>query len=134
MTKFASKKTKSQVSRVMLVDILQETFSSNFSSKYLEKALVETYNSFPPTKEYESARFFTACALSKLGKTEKLLDFATDPYMVDTSMYLIGGAILHETEMTGKEKDMYRKFRKRLQNFKNSIHRETKGGFLTRKK
>ena len=133
MTRFASIKTKRQVSRVMLVDILQELFSSNFSSKYLEKALVETYNSFAPTKEYESARFFTACALSKLGKNEKLLDFATSPDMVDTSMYLISGATLHETDMIGKEKDMYRKFRKRLQNFKNSIKRETKGGFLNRK-
>ena len=133
MTKFASIKTKRQISRVILVDILQETFSSNFSSKYLEKALVETYNSFPPTKEYESARFFTACALSKLGKNEKLLDFATSPGMVDTSMYLISGAVLHETEMIGKEKDMYRKFKKRLQNFRNSIKKETKGGFLMRK-
>ena len=96
MTRFASIKTKRQVSRVMLVDILQELFSNNFSSKYLEKALVETYNSFAPTKEYESARFFTACALSKLGKHEKLLDFATSPEMVDTSMYLISGATLNE--------------------------------------
>ena len=52
--------------------------------------------------------------------------------MVDTSMYLISGANLHATHMTGKEKEMYRKFQKRMRNFKTAIKKETIGGFLTR--
>ncbi len=130
ISKFASAKVKRKMSRVMLIDILQELFSANFSSKFLEKSLIESYNSFSHNKEYESARFFIACALSRLGKNETLLEFATSPNMIDTSMYMICSATLHDSDIINREKDMYRKFRKRARNFRDSIKLETKGLFL----
>ena len=39
MSEFASTKTKRQLSRVMLVDLMQETFSNNFSSKIFGKSV-----------------------------------------------------------------------------------------------
>lgn len=132
ISKHASVKVKRKMSRAMLIDILQELFSTNFSSKFLEKTLADTYDSFPHKKEYESARFFVACALSKLGRYEKLLEFATNPRMIDTSMYLISGATLHDTDVASREKNMYRKFQKRARNFRESIRNETKGLFLSK--
>lgn len=134
ISKHASQKIRRKVSRVMLIDVLQELFSANFSSKFLEKTLADAYDSFPHVKECESARFFIACALSKLGRHEKLLEFATNPKMIDTSMYLISGATLHDTNVASKEKEMYRKYQKRARNFKVSIKNETKGLFLKKEK
>jgi hypothetical protein len=123
-------KVKRRISRVMLVDVMQELFSTNFSSRYLEKALREAYRALPADREHESARFFIACALSKLGKHDFVLDFATSPNMVDTSMYLISRAALESQNLTTAEKEMYRKFKKRMRDFRAAVRRETSGGFL----
>jgi hypothetical protein len=129
----ASPKLRQKFSRIMLVYFISDLFTNSYTSKYLEKSLEETYRKLPDDKEHEHARFFIACALANLSKIEPMLEFATNPNMIDTSMYLIARSILEKKEMSEDEKDKYHRLKKRLDSFKASFKREIKGPLLKQK-
>jgi len=125
----ASEKVKRKLNRVLLLDVLQEMFSANFSSTYLKQALKKVSVALPQTREYEAARFLVACAIAKSGEYEPLLEFATDPHMVDTSMYLISRATIAGESLSKEERAGFDRLKKRLRVFEKAIDRELKSPF-----
>jgi len=130
----ANPKLRRQLSRVMLVDLVRDLFTNNFTSKYLQKSLEDAYRKMPSDKEHEGARFFVACALANLSKVEPILEFATNPRMIDTSMYLLANSVLDKKDMSENQQEKYRRLRKRLEGFKKSIKRELRGPVLKAQK
>lgn len=121
-----NEKLKRSMTRWVLLGTIEQLFSSNFTSTYLKQALIETYANQPPGKEYESARFFLASSLAKIGIYEPLLEFATDPEMIDTAMFMLAGSNLVNQNLSDSEKEKYRKFKKRISDFRKSIQQELK--------
>jgi len=119
-----STKLKNRVSRLMLMSIVQQLFTDNFCSIYLHQAIEDTYKTLPRDKEHQGARFFLASALSKMGNYEPLLEFATDPKMIDTSMYALSGFGLSNQDLSEEEQDTYRRLKKRASQFHQAIKRE----------
>lgn len=125
----ASLKVKKRISRVMLMDILQEIFAANFSSIYLQQALSEVFDSLEVNQEFQASRFLLACSLAKLGNKEALLEFATDPRMLDTSMYLISQAEINSKTLKTTDKDKLNRLKKRMGTFKEAIKQEFQSPF-----
>lgn len=119
-----SAKIRGRVSRVMLMHIVQELFTSNFCSTYLKQSLLDTYRQLPKQLDYQGARFFVASALSKLGEYDPMLEFATEPAMVDASMYVLSGLGLSKRDLSEEDQERYRRLRKRATHFRDAIKKE----------
>lgn len=124
IAKIKSRKIRDRVSRFVQMNIVQELFTANFCSIHLHQALKDVYAGLPKDREHHGARFFIASALSKMQTYDPLLEFATDPDMIDTSMYLLSGVGLSKQQMTEGEQERYRRLKKRAEHFRSALKLE----------
>ena len=104
--------------------LLQEMFSSNFTSTYLREALREVYDSLPHTDGFRGARFFVSSALARLSEYEPILEFATDPKMIDTGMYLMARVELAGEKLSASEKSSLKKVKARIKTFESALRKD----------
>lgn len=117
-------RVRAKYSRVLLLDFLQSVFSSNFTSKYLREPLQDVFAEMMKAGDPDAARFFLASALQRIGDDDALLDFASDPKMIDTSMYLISHATLAKKDASYGYRQKYKKLEKRKEIFRKAIKKE----------
>lgn len=119
-------KVRQKMTRTIMLGILHELYSSNFTSTYLLESLTEAFQSYPDDKKFEGARFFLGCSLARLGVYDPLLEFSTDPRMVDPGMYLASRIELDGTTMTPVEQRAFKKVKARIRDFESALKRDVK--------
>ncbi len=124
VAQFKSAKLKSRISRVMLMSIIQQLYTGNFCSIHLQQALEKTYKDLPKDAENQGARFFVASALAKMRDFEPILEVATDPSMIDTSMYLLAAMSLSKEHLNEAQQNQYRRLKRRAAQFQQAVKRE----------
>lgn len=117
-------KVRAKYSRVLLLDFLQSIFAASFTSKYLHEPLKDVFNELVRDAGSDQARFFIACALQRLGDEDALLDFASDPKMIDTSMYMISHSSLAKKNASYEYRQKYRQLERRKDLFRKAIKKE----------
>jgi hypothetical protein len=113
-------------SRLLLIEVLNHVFARNYTSKYLLDPLANVYEALRDYGDAQSARFFISSALAHLGSYGQLLDFASDPKMIDTSLFALSKAALSQEELKGDERKKYLKVDKRTGLFRKAINKELK--------